>query len=78
MNDCHDVFRVDVTPDIVRINAHKTDNGFYHIGPWKSASYGITLVTHAHERHGFRPKNPIVLPFFTRFNAQPAFCETHW
>ena len=30
---------MDVTPDIVRKNAHRTGNSFYHIESWRLASY---------------------------------------
>ena len=36
---------MDVAPNIVRKNAHKTGNCFYHKEPWKSASYhGLDLM----------------------------------
>jgi hypothetical protein len=40
---------MDVTPDIVRRNAHKTGNSFYHIKPWVSIIC-LMLTTHARER----------------------------
>jgi hypothetical protein len=34
----------DTVSFIVHINAHRTGNSFYHIGPWKSVSYGLDLT----------------------------------
>jgi hypothetical protein len=40
---------MDVTPGIVRRNAHRTGNSFYHVKPWVSI-IRLMLTTHALER----------------------------
>lgn len=39
---------MDLPSVIVRRDAHRNGDSLYHIELWRSASYGLTLVTQAH------------------------------